>query len=169
MTSLKKKIIIIINPISGIGRQKTVEKLAKKFLDAEKYDYTFAYSEYAGHAVEIARMAVEDRYEIVVAVGGDGSINEVVSSIVNSSVALGVIPTGSGNGLAHHLKIPIRIKKALKVINQNHQTQIDTAIIQGRSFASVSGVGYDAKIAHQFSNSKRRGFFSYLKCSCLAR
>ncbi|MEI8204679.1 MAG: diacylglycerol kinase family protein [Bacteroidota bacterium] len=163
MDSLKKKILFIINPVSGIGRQRIVERLAKQYLDKEKFDYSFAYSEYAGHAIEIAKQAVDEQLDIVVAVGGDGSVNEVVSSIVNTPLALAVIPTGSGNGLAHHLKIPLAVKKALKVINNNKTISIDTASFQGKTFASVSGVGFDAKIAQEFSQTKLRGFISYLR------
>ncbi len=160
--TIKKKIIFIINPVSGIGRQRIVEGLAIKYLDKDKFDYTFSYSEYAGHAIEIAQKAVDNSFDIVVAVGGDGSVNEVVSSIINTKVSLAIIATGSGNGLAHHLKIPLGVKKALKVINNDKETSIDTAMIQGRTFVSVSGVGFDAKVANDFTQLKLRGFLSYL-------
>ncbi len=163
MSTSKKKILIIINPISGVGRQMKVEKLAHKYLDKNILDYSFAYSQWAGHTIEIAKKAVEDQFDIVVAVGGDGSINEVVSSIVNTKVALAIIPTGSGNGLAHHLGIHLNLAKALKTINKLHCIAIDTAVIQEKIFASVAGIGYDAKIAHRFSQSKHRGFFPYLR------
>lgn len=100
----KKKIMFIINPISGVYKKKNVPEKIARYIDYVKYDYTIRFTQYAGHASLIAQQAVEEGYDVCVAVGGDGSINEVAQSLVGTKTALGVIPYGSGNGFATHLK-----------------------------------------------------------------
>lgn len=157
----KKKIRFIINPISGIGRQRIVERRVDQYLDHSLYDYEICYSEYAGHAVELSREAAALGVDVVVAAGGDGSINEVARGVLNTNTAIGIIPVGSGNGLAHYLRIPLSIKKALRIINRYKVRTIDTANINDKLFISIAGIGFDAYVAEKFSKSKIRGFWSY--------
>ncbi|MCH3923731.1 MAG: diacylglycerol kinase family lipid kinase [Bacteroidales bacterium] len=159
----KEKILFIINPISGIGKQKKVEGCLEKYLDKQKFDYDIAYTKYAHHATAISLNAVIKGYNIVVAVGGDGSINDCVRGLVGSKVKFAIIPAGSGNGLARHLHIPLYLDQAIKVINDNRCVTIDTIKLNDITYASIAGIGFDAYIAEEFSKSTTRGFQSYFK------
>jgi len=163
----KKKILFIINPISGVGRQRTVVKAIRRNLDLSLFEYNISYTKYPHHAIEIAKEAVSNGFHIVVAVGGDGSANEVAQGIIKSNTVMGIIPVGSGNGLARHLKIPFNIAKAIDVINKLKTEKIDTARINGKLFISIAGIGFDALIAEKFALGKRRGFWSYFKKTIL--
>ncbi len=156
------KILFIVNPFSGIGKQNKIEQLIGNYLDKNKFLPDIKYTEYAGHASEISKKAVGE-YDIVVAVGGDGSVNEVSRGLINSDTILAVIPTGSGNGFARHLKLPLNPEKAIKVINNLNIKTIDTAQINNVSFVNVAGTGYDAEMGYNFSKLKKRGFSGYAK------
>lgn len=162
MEVCNRNILFIINPISGIGKQKMLEPLLEEaFIDSDvKYD--IAYTERPGHATEIAKNAVGS-YGVVVAVGGDGSVNEVSQSLINTNVALGIVPSGSGNGLARHLQIPLDISDAIACIKQGNERVIDTATINDRFFVGIAGIGFDAHIGYEFSKFGKRGFWSYVK------
>lgn len=158
----KKKIIFIINPISGVYKKEQIPEKIARYLDFTIYDYTIRTTQYAGHATEIAKEAVEEGYDVVVAVGGDGSINEVAQSLVNTNVALGLIPFGSGNGLAGHLRIePRDAKKAMEVLNTGKTVKIDAIKTNLRYFFSCAGFGFDAHAARRFRAQEIRGLFSY--------
>ena len=159
----KKSICFIVNPISGIGRQKVIEKLIDENLDKTKFDYEIAYTKSAKHAIELSKDAVSRNADIVVAVGGDGSVNETGKGLVGSKTAMAIIPTGSGNGLARHLNIPIDLKKAMEVINRGKETTIDTIQMNEETFVNIAGVGFDAHIGWEFAKYGKRGFSSYIK------
>ena len=106
---MKKKILFIVNPISGTDNKKNIVSAIDKYLDKGKFDHSVVYTEYAGHATTLALEAAESGVDIIVAVGGDGTINEVARSVIQTSAALGIIPCGSGNGLARHLHIPMNM------------------------------------------------------------
>ena len=108
---MAQRILFIINPISGTTRKGNVVKAIERRIDTQRFAVEIRYTEYAGHAVEIARQAAEEGFDIVVAVGGDGTINEVARSLVHTNTALAIVPSGSGNGLARHLLIPMDIEK----------------------------------------------------------
>jgi diacylglycerol kinase (ATP) len=160
---VKKKICFIVNPISGVGRQKVIEKLIDEKLDRTLYDYEIAYTKAAKHAIEIAKEAVLRKVNIIVAVGGDGSVNEIAKSLVNTESAMAIIPTGSGNGLARHLKIPLNLKRAMDIINRGEHILIDTIRMNEETFVNVAGIGFDAHIGWEFAKFGKRGFTSYLK------
>lgn len=157
----KKKICFIINPISGSSRKHSLIDQIKSFLDSDTFIPDFRISEYAGHAIELSKNAVQQNYDIVVAVGGDGTINEVATQIIGSPTVLGIIPRGSGNGLARHLGIPRTVPAAIRLINKNKSIAIDTASINGRPFISIAGIGFDALIAKKFAAHPKRGFLTY--------
>lgn len=159
----KQKILFIINPISGTGKQKIVERLIKKDLDQNKFVVTIKYTERAGHAIRLSSKASKDQYHIVVAVGGDGSVNEVGQSLVYTETLLGVIPTGSGNGLARHLKIPLNIKDAILSLNSNNYIRADVGKVNDKIFIGTAGVGFDAHIGRLFAKAKKRGFLTYVR------
>ena len=158
----KKRIVFIINPHAGIGYYKKVTRLVKKRLDLSKYEYTLFLTQYRGHGHTLAVQAAEKGIDIIIAVGGDGTINEIARALVGKNVVLGFIPTGSGNGLAHHLQIPTRISKAIQVINNGYSIPIDTLKINEHICISIAGLGFDGLVAELFDRSSRRGFFPYL-------
>ncbi len=157
----KKKITFIINPISGARRHRNIDALINKHIDNHKFTIEIKYTQYAGHAVHLSHDAVEKGTDVIVAVGGDGSINEVASQMIDSNSVLGIIPLGSGNGLARHLGIPRFIPWAIKLINQCNVTEIDTAMVNDRPFISIAGLGFDALVAKRFAKGNRRGFLTY--------
>ena len=112
----KKKIVFVVNPISGTQSKKAILKWIDERMDQSIYDYSIVKTEYAGHATQIAASAVENKIDVVVAIGGDGTINEIARSLVHSETALGIIPCGSGNGLARHLRIPMEPKAAIDIM-----------------------------------------------------
>ena len=146
--------LFIINPISGKGKK---AKIAQLLLAK---GYKVAFTEYAGHAEVLAREATED---VVVAVGGDGTVNEVARGIVGTEKALGIIPCGSGDGLARHLGLSHNIEKALHTIEQGECKRMDTAEVNGRLFLSVCGVGFDAVVSERFAKSGKRGLANYIR------
>jgi YegS/Rv2252/BmrU family lipid kinase len=159
---MKNRVLFIINPISGIGKQKAVEQAVESEIDHAKIDFKIAYTEYAGHARELAKAAV-GKYDVVVAVGGDGTVNEVGSSLINTTTALAIIPTGSGNGLARFLDIPLKVNKALQVINYMTIKDIDTLQVNEHVSLNVAGIGFDGHISHKFAKLKNRGPAGYVR------
>lgn len=160
---MKKKICFIVNPISGVGRHKVVEKLIDQHLNRTLFDYEIVYTKAAKHATELAKQAVATGFNIVVAVGGDGSVNEVARGLIGSTTAMAIMPAGSGNGFARHMKIPLDLKKAMNIINDAKEASIDTIQLNNETFINVAGVGFDAHIGWEFAKFGKRGFSSYLK------
>lgn len=157
----KKKILFIINPISGTANKKSMPALIDKYIDKEQFDVNIRFTEYAGHAQEMANEAKEGKIDIVAAVGGDGTINEVARALVNSETALAIIPCGSGNGLARHLMLPMNIKGALQIINSNEIHSLDYGIINEHPFFCTCGMGFDAFISAKFAAAGKRGPITY--------
>lgn len=160
----KRNILFIINPISGTGKKKVIEKLLDEHLDKSNINYQIRYTEYAGHAAVIALEVVTNgSFDSVVAVGGDGSVNEVASGLINSGISMGVIPTGSGNGFARHLGIALKLEAAIEQINKGIVQTVDTGLVDDTNFVGVAGVGFDAYISKRFDEASTRGFWTYLK------
>lgn len=159
--SAKKNILFIINPISGIGRQKRIERAIPGLLDHTIYTHEIRYSKYVNHAAELAAEAVRDGFDIVVAVGGDGTLGEVASGILHTSTEMAVIPAGSGNGMARELGIPRSLRGAFECINKGVTQTIDTARLNGNTFISTAGSGFDAHVANRFSVGQKRGLLRY--------
>ena len=161
---MKKKIIFIVNPISGHHNKNHFPNLVESSIDKNKYDYTIVFTEYANHATELTMKAIEDGYEYIAAVGGDGTINEVAKCMIGKEQTLVIIPFGSGNGLARHLGLPFKVEKLVKdVINNGRRYKIDTATMNGVPFISLAGIGFDAMIADYFAKDENRGFLTYAK------
>lgn len=162
---VKKKILFIVNPVSGVN-QKRKSQLADAIpgvFDSQHYSVSIGYTSYPGHAIEMSEAAVANKTDVVVAVGGDGSVNEIARVLTGTPVALGIIPFGSGNGLAHFLKIPFTLKGALALIEADRRVKVDTVTLNDEFFVSVAGVGFDALVARKFAAEPRRGFWAYLK------
>ncbi len=159
----KRKLAFIINPVSGVLSKDRVINAIEDGLDKEKYDFTIEYTKEAGHAVEICNQKIGGGIDVIVAVGGDGSVNEIARTLTDKPAALGIIPAGSGNGLAHHLKIPVNFRKAIDIINQGKTIKIDTGSINDLFFVSIAGIGFDGIVAREYAKNKRRGFLNYLR------
>lgn len=160
---MKRSILFIVNPISGTRDKGAVQKDIETLTDASQFDYRIAFTEYAGHASVLAREAVENGFDIVVAVGGDGTVNEVARSLVHTPTALGIIPCGSGNGLARHLQIPLDARKAMQIINRATISSLDYGTINAMPFFCTCGVGFDAFVSLKFATGKKRGLLSYIE------
>lgn len=159
----KKQLVFIINPHAGTDRNKTLSKVIQQQLDTTQYEYELCYTQYAKHGTELAKDAAEKGAYGVIAVGGDGSLNDVIAGLRQYPTIVGIIPMGSGNGLARALHIPSDVKKAIHLINQNHTVAIDVATANEQVFVSNAGVGFDACITDAFKHSKKRGFLSYVR------
>ena len=159
----KKRIVFVVNPISGTQGKKAILKWIDERLDQSIYDYSIVKTEYAGHATQIAANVVQEKVDVVVAIGGDGTINEIARSLVHTNTALGIIPCGSGNGLARHLRIPMEPKAAIDVLNRGHELCIDYGKINNIPFFCTCGVGFDAFISLKFADSGKRGLLTYLE------
>jgi len=162
------KIAVIINPISGTGRRpdeaRRRAELAASLLEARGLDAEVFVTERSRHAYDLARAAMARGVSMCVAWGGDGTINEVASALAFSPVTLAVIPSGSGNGLARELAIPLQPGAAFDIALNGREQLIDAGEIEGRLFFNIAGLGFDARVAHQFAANghERRGFARYI-------
>jgi diacylglycerol kinase (ATP) len=161
---LERKALFIINPISGGKKKDGVPELIEKNLDPTAYKPVIVFSDGVSHARQIAKEAV-NKFDLIVAVGGDGTINEVASAIAGSDTPLGIIPFGSGNGLSRFLGIPMNTEQAIKTLSTGHIEAIDSGKLNGKYFFNMAGMGFDAHISEVFSHTKKRGFISYIKSS----
>lgn len=158
----------IVNPVSGKGKHEITASYLKSFFPSDRYIIQADYTEYKNHATELTKMAIESNPDIIIACGGDGTINEVASCLIGTNIKLGIIPVGSGNGLSAHLQIPKKIDKALQVILNGQSTTIDVGKLNDKYFFSNMGVGIDAMIIRNYENSGRRTLIAYIKASLAA-
>ena len=158
-----RNILFIINPKSGTDRKIYIRQSIGRHIDTKKYDYKIRYTEYAGHAEVIAREAATAGIDIVVAVGGDGTVNEVARALIHTNTALGIVPCGSGNGLARHLQLPIDPEGAIKMINAGIIKSLDYGTMNGLPFFCTCGMGFDAFVSMKFAHSGKRGLISYIE------
>lgn len=159
----KKKIVFVVNPISGTQGKRAILKWIDERINRTLYDYTIVKTQYAGHAEKIAAAAAKEKVDIVVAIGGDGTINEIGRALIHTDTALGIIPCGSGNGLARHLQIPLEPKAAIDIINESSVACIDYGKINNIPFFCTCGVGFDAFVSLKFADSGKRGLLTYLE------
>lgn len=150
-----KNIAFVVNPISGTKTKSRVAKLIRELLDKQQFAPTVVTTEYAGHATQLAQQFALEGYYAVVAVGGDGTINEVASALVGTNTALGIVPNGSGNGFARHLDISTRMNRAIEMLNCSEVINVDYGLVNDIPFFSTFGVGFDAVVAHDFAESSR--------------
>ncbi|MDR0573756.1 MAG: diacylglycerol kinase family lipid kinase [Tannerella sp.] len=158
-----KKIYAIINPISGIGSKDRIPEIISSRCIDRGIAVNIIYTEYAGHATELTRKAIDDNADCVIAVGGDGTVNEIARSLLHTNVVLGIIPKGSGNGLARELRIPMDVRGAVDVVFSNHVSVIDACRANDNIFFCTCGVGFDAAVSARFAGEKRRGSLTYAK------
>ncbi|MBC7886147.1 MAG: diacylglycerol kinase family lipid kinase [Saprospiraceae bacterium] len=160
-TAIKKKIRFITNPFSGTKSKAKLNDMINEHLDTNIFDYEICYTEYPKHATLLSAEARDKGYFAVAAVGGDGTINEVATSLVGSTTALAVVPHGSGNGFSYHLGLRRDVAGAIRAINSSHLIYIDTGLANDRFFINVAGLGLDATVAFKTKLNKRRGFIPY--------
>jgi len=152
------KVLFIVNPISGGRRKRSLMRVVMSLLDRRYYQQT-VYTEYPGHATELAR---ETDADIVVAVGGDGTVHEVAKGLLGTEKVLGIIPCGSGDGLALHLGISRELFQAVHVLNRGEVRRIDCGEVDGEPFFCTTGMGLDADVAWRFASSNSRGVWTYI-------
>lgn len=161
---VRTQIIFIINPISGRTTGGVdVPALLNQFLDKARYEPKVVFTQYAGHATEIAVQAAAEGVPIVCAVGGDGTVNEVARGLIQTNTALAILPKGSGNGLARHLGLPMNIAHAIDFLNKGQRSAIDTGTINNHPFFCTAGIGFDAHVSSVFAASTQRGLQTYVK------
>ncbi len=156
--------VFLLNPASGAQRRAPLDlrALAKRVLPIGT-EVHIRQTQYAGHATELAREAAAQGAAVVVAVGGDGTVNEVAAGLLGATTALGIVPRGSGNGLARHLRIPLDPAAALAHLSKAPRSRIDAGRINGRPFFCTAGIGFDGHISREFAKSEERGLLTYAK------
>ena len=157
------KIKFIINPISGKKHHGNIVELIDNHLDTSKFSYDYVFTKKTKDATRLSEEAKKEKYDVIVAVGGDGTLNECAQAVTDSNSAIAVLPCGSGNGFALHFKMKSKLISAIKQLNHCSVREIDYCSANNKPFFNVSGVGFDAHIAHLFSTTKIRGFSNYIK------
>jgi YegS/Rv2252/BmrU family lipid kinase len=165
MVDEKKLIVFIVNPKAGITPKSKVviELLAGNVIPSSRFISEVVFTEYAGHATKLADEAIQRGADIIVASGGDGTVNEVACALVNTGIPMGILPAGSGNGLARCLGISMNYALSLRTIIRGNTRLMDVASVNGRWFTSIAGIGFDAHVAQRFAESSIRGMISYMQ------
>lgn len=157
---MDKRYLFIHNPISGGAKSNFPEVFEKtKYLFP---DHALISTTHVGHAKELAHQ-YKNEFDVIVAVGGDGTINEIASELIHTQTKMGIIPVGSANGLAFHLGIPMEVEEALKKLKAGTEKTIDVIEMGDRIFVNVAGVGFDGHVNTLFNQTKLRGLWSYAK------
>jgi diacylglycerol kinase (ATP) len=157
-------VVFIVNPIAGTRQKDFILENIRHHLPKDTVT-EILFTEYPGHAFDIATEKVNQGITTIVAVGGDGTVNEVASALVNTNCRLGIIPAGSGNGLARHLGIPLQVPEALQLIMKHRVQKIDAGSVNGKYFFCTCGTGFDASVGKKFSQDSRRGMLSYVRAT----
>lgn len=158
-----KKIHFIVNPIAGKGSSKIDEAFLSNYFEKDLYTIRVKKSQFKKHSIALTRESIEEGAEIIIACGGDGTINEVASCLIGTAVTLGIIPLGSGNGLASNLKIPRNIKAAISIIKKMHADKIDVGRVNSSYFFSNVGFGFDAAVIRNYEAYGNHKLWCYLK------
>lgn len=156
-----ERMVFIINPVAGTRLQRRLPDFVERHLNHKKFTYGLWYTKGPGHAAELTRQALTEGYKYVVAVGGDGSVNEVASVLMNTDAVLGIIPAGSGNGLAMHLGYGRDVEQAVRKLNHAHVADMDCGMLNGRPFFNIAGVGFDGLVSNRMKGRHKRGFLTY--------
>lgn len=160
---MKRRIHFIVNPRSGDRKKEHLHGLIQKYLSVDLFDTTLTFTTHGGHASELAAQSVADGFDIVIAAGGDGTINEIASQLIGTDVTLGIIPYGSGNGFARHLGVHMNDEKAVAEIAQNTILRIDVGFVNGFPFFCTSGAGFDSLVGQRFEELPHRGLKGYIR------
>ncbi|MGC8864788.1 MAG: diacylglycerol/lipid kinase family protein [Bacteroidales bacterium] len=160
-----QSITFIINPISGVHhqRKKKLVELIPQILPAPAYECEIHYTQGPGDGIRLAGEAVKRGADKIIAVGGDGTVNEVAQALVGTEIPMGIIPYGSGNGLANHLKLPRHPEEALRLMANGKIIAMDTLRINEHLAVSIAGLGFDARVAREYARESQRGFLTYAR------
>ncbi|MCH5226997.1 MAG: diacylglycerol kinase family lipid kinase [Muribaculaceae bacterium] len=158
-----KKALLIINPVSGTRSKRGLASAVKSHLKPFGIDTEVKLTEAGGDAFKFASEAVERGYDMVLTAGGDGTVNEAANALASSSCTLGILPFGSGNGLARSVGIPQDLFGALKLVEEAHTLTCDRGIVNGKPFYCTFGIGFDAAVSEKFATMKRRGKVTYIR------
>ena len=159
----KKRLLFIANPISGTRDKGPIIRLIPSFIDNERFEWQVEWTDHRNHAAELAAQAARNEVDVCVAIGGDGTVNEVARALRHTNTALAIIPTGSGNGLARHLGIPMTAEGALQVLARCDIKSLDYGLINDIPFFCTCGMGFDAFISEKFAGSGKRGLRTYVE------
>ncbi len=152
-------ICFIVNSRIGEKKIQQLNEAIKQFIDSP---YELHYTQFGGHATELTKKALEKKAKIIVAVGGDGTVNEIIQLVAKSQTVLAIVPTGSGNGLARHCQIPLKIDQAVKLVSSGQPVKIDLGKANDIYFISNAGVGFDATVCQAIKETKSRGLKMYI-------
>lgn len=162
-----ERVFLVINNKAGHRKGKSAAEIVIPFLGEKGCLVEHAFTQYPGHATELASQASVDGFDLVVAIGGDGTANETAQGLVGTSTAMGIIPVGSGNGLALELGIPTNMRKACQMLIDGITHEIDVCRINNHRFFCTSGIGFDAHIAYKMNQGTTRGFLRYIQLAVL--
>lgn len=163
MEDSKKRLYFIINPFAGFRSKDRIPKLIDELIPKSKFETEYVFTQHAGHASELATAAIAKNYNAIVAVGGDGTVNEVASQMMYSDIPFGIVPGGSGNGLSTHLGIGRSARRALRIISRWNLKTMDSVQVNDRFYLNMAGVGMDGLVAYRTKQSSRRGFATYFR------
>jgi YegS/Rv2252/BmrU family lipid kinase len=158
-----KRVVVIYNPFSGRKKTKNLPQIVKQNLDENIYEVYIWPTEKADDVLLLTEKAIRLKVDIVLAAGGDGTINQIASRLVNTGIVLGIIPLGSGNGFARHFKIPMNTINAIKQLPNYKIKEVDTVWVNNHCMVNIAGVGFDAHISAAFANNTKRGLKGYVK------
>jgi diacylglycerol kinase (ATP) len=159
-----KKVLFIINKYAGTGYQDSVEGLILTRCKEWQIEPTMEFTQGRNHGTELAQQgASSKKFDTVFAVGGDGTVNEVAQGLVHTNQMMGILPNGSGNGLARHLGIPMNLQKSIELIRHHDMISMDSFLINNKLSVNVSGIGFDGHVAGLFAKGEKRGLIGYTK------
>ncbi len=149
--------------MAGGKQKKHLIPLIHEIINQEDFEIQIQFTENAKHTHLLSKRALDEGADIIIAVGGDGTVNNIAQHVAGTKCILGIIPMGSGNGLARELGISMDVKKALQIINSIKTKTIDTCMVNDNFFVNIAGVGFDAHVGKKFSENEKRGFKTYIK------
>lgn len=158
---MQRKIVFLINPISGTGKKNKIQKLVEKETAAREIPFEILPTNAEGNYRFIEEKIQDEGITDVVIIGGDGTVNSVIGYLKHCNVQFGIIPLGSGNGLALSANIPTKPQAALALIYEGNSDFVDAFLVNNLFSCMLSGVGFDAEVAYQFSKKHKRGLLSY--------
>ncbi len=163
MSQQKNKIFLIINKYAGHQNGADSLDVVVSYLKKNDCAVQYSFTNHPGHATELASNAIADGYDLVVAVGGDGTVNEVAQGLIGTETPMGIIPMGSGNGLARELGISMNLLKSTRTLIKGKNLKLDVCKLNDQRFLCTSGIGFDALVAHKMSKAASRGFLKYVQ------
>lgn len=164
---MERKLLYLINPISGTKRKPLLRKTIEKITSEKHFQFEIDETRSDGNYSQLKDRIKKENFTDVIICGGDGSVSRITSFLLDTDVNIGIVPTGSGNGLALAAGIPYSTEAALNIIFNGYSSFIDGFWINDKFSCMMCGLGSDAQIAHDFANMKIRGFKTYLRLSAL--